>query len=106
MLKRLLLAFFPLAALCAAQSAPLSPEVQRTAEHHIRQYVELSPDAKVTFGALRPTSDVPGYRSLPVTIVDQGKTRSFDFLISADGKQMLYLSRFDLATDPYEEVMA
>jgi protein-disulfide isomerase len=102
---RLLLAALSLIAVSAAQS-PLSPDAQHTAEHHIRQYVELPPDAKVTFGALRPSSEMPGYRVLPVTIADQGKTRSFDFLISADGKQMLYLSHFDLSADPYKEVMA
>jgi protein-disulfide isomerase len=107
MLKRLLLAFIAVTSICAAQSpAALSPAQQHTAEHHIRQYVELPPDAKVTFGALHPSSEMPGYRVLPVTIEDQGKTRSFDFLISADGKQMLYLSHFDLAADPYKEVMA
>src|SRR5438270_7682071 len=108
MTNRLVLLLLVLSAAAIAQvpAAPLSPEAQHTAEHHIRQYVELPPEAKVTFGALRPASDVPGYRALPVTIEDQGKTRSFDFLISADGKQMLYLSHFDLAADPYKEVMS
>jgi len=96
---------FLAASVCAAQSAPLSPDVLRSVEHHIRQYVELSPEAKVTFGESRP-AQIPGYRALAVTISDQGKTRNDEFLISSDGKQMLYLSKFDLTRDPYKEVMA
>jgi protein-disulfide isomerase len=77
----------------------------RRVEHHVRQYVELSPEAKVSFGALRP-AEIPGYRALPVTITDQGKTRTVDFLISADGARMIYVTPFDLSRDPYREVMS
>src|SRR4051812_38441416 len=97
-------------ALCSvgsfAQSAELLPPlVQQRIDHHVRLYSELPPEATITFGALRP-AELPGYRTLPVAITDQGKTRTADFLISADGKQMLYLSHFDLTADPYKEVMA
>ena len=103
-----------LAAFGAAQAPPpagLPPDLMRRVEHHVRQYIELSPEAKITFGELKPTSGasgsaLPGYRALAVTITDQGKTRTTEFLISADGKEMLYVTHFDLASDPYQEVMA
>ena len=104
MLRRILLLLTLLAPVALAQS-PLSPEMQQRVIHYVRQYVELSPDAKVTLGTFH-AAEIPGYRALPVTIEDQGKTRTSDFLVSDDGKRMLYLSSFDLTRDPYVDVMA
>jgi protein-disulfide isomerase len=89
-----------------AQTPPsLPPELLQRADHYIRLYTECSPEATLSFGPLHP-AEMAGYRSLPVTITDQGKTRTAEFLVSNDSKQMLYLSHFDLATDPYKEMMA
>lgn len=104
MLRRILL-LTVLAPVALAQQTPLSPDIQQRVIHYVRQYVELSPEAKVTLGAFH-AAEIPGYRALPVTIEDQGKTRTSDFLISDDGTRMLYLSRFDLTRDPYTDAMA
>jgi protein-disulfide isomerase len=104
MLRRILFLLTLLAPATLAQST-LSPELQQRVIHYVRQYVELSPEAEVTLGAFH-AAEIPGYRALPVTIEDQGKTRTSDFLVSDDGKKMLYLSRFDLTRDPYREVMS
>lgn len=104
MLRRILFLLTLLTPAALAQTT-LSPEMQQRVIHYVRQYVELSPEGKVTLGAFHP-AEIPGYRALPVTIEDQGKTRTSDFLISDDGKRMLYLSRFDLTRDPYPEIMA
>src|SRR5437763_520045 len=105
-MKMSVLLLLATAASSFAQASPaLAPELLQRADHYIRLYVESSPETTLTFGALHP-AEIAGYRSLPVTITDQGKTRTAEFLVSNDSKQMLYLSHFDLATDPYKEVMA
>jgi len=106
MFRRILFAALLLVAACLAQApAPLPPQLLQRVDHYVRQYIELSPQAKLTFGALH-AADIPGYRALPVTIEDQGKTRTADFLVSDDGARMIYVSRFDLSLDPYEEVVS
>src|ERR1044071_716176 len=103
---RSLIAIFLLATLSLSQQPPtLTPALRKRIEHHVRQYVELSPEARVTLGAMH-AAEFPGYSAIAVTIEDQGKTRTSDFLISRDGDQMLYLSRFDLRSDPYDVIMS
>jgi protein-disulfide isomerase len=104
MSRRILLLLLCLAAFAPAQQPALSPDVLARVDHYVRQYVELSPTAKLSFGRLH-AAELPGFRALPVTIEDQGKTRTDDFLISDDGTRMIYVSHFDLTRDPYKEAM-
>ncbi len=106
MLRRiLLLLVLTLLATAAFTQQALSAEQLARVDHYVRAYVDLSPEAKLSFGVLHK-AEIPGYRALPVTIEDQGKTRTDDFLISDDGTRMIYVSHFDLTRDPYKEVMA
>jgi len=95
LLKR---SFFILALItlgCSAQSpsqsqtaATLSAGETAHLRRLIRAHFEVAPSLDITFGT-RSASDFAGYDALPVTLSDGTHTRTFDFLISADGKKLM-----------------
>ena len=98
----LLLAVTPM----AAQAAGSDPkELNRRIERHVRAYAEAPPGSQVTLGNRVP-SGFTGYDNLPVTIEQKGIKRTFNFLLSKDGKKLLYMKEFDLSEDPYAKVMS
>ncbi|HEV2990338.1 MAG TPA: thioredoxin domain-containing protein [Candidatus Angelobacter sp.] len=86
-----------------ADSSPQA-EMNRRIERQVRAYAEAPPDAQLTLGKLTP-SGFTGYDNLPVTIEQKGSSKTFNFLLSKDGKKLLYVKEFDLTEDPYKRVM-
>jgi protein-disulfide isomerase len=89
---------------CVAQSAP--PDLARKIEHQVRSYYNLPSDVKVTIGAITPSSEMPGYDSVPVKLDGDGKQKDYTFLLSKDRTTLFRLTKFDLNKDPYAEVMS
>jgi protein-disulfide isomerase len=87
---------------CKAQPAPqAAPDLSlnRRIEILVRSQYNLPPEIAVAIGARKP-GQIPGYDELPVTLARGSKTQALDFLISADGKTLAHLEKFDLFNDP------
>jgi protein-disulfide isomerase len=89
---------------CKAQPAPATQGIQdlalnRRIEIMVRSQYNLPPEISVAIGARKP-GQIPGYDSMPVTLSRGGKSQVIDFLISADGKTLARLDKFDLFNDP------
>jgi protein-disulfide isomerase len=85
-----------------AASTAVSPAVSaqdRKIEVLIRSQFNVPINVSVTIG---PTanSDIPGYRSLPVTFSRAGKASTVGFLLSDDGNTIARLEKFDIANNP------
>jgi protein-disulfide isomerase len=87
---------------CAAQLAP--PELARRIEHHVRAQYNIPTDVQIQVGAPR-SSEFPNYSQLTVTFVNGEKKQNYEFLLSQDQKTLYRLTKFDLSSDPYSEVM-
>ena len=87
---------------CKAQPAPQSTSnltLNRRIEIMVRSQFNIPPDVAVTIGTRKP-GQIPGYEELPVTLSHNSKSQVIDFLISADGKTLARLDKFDLYNDP------
>ena len=87
---------------CKAQTAPQGtpdPAPSRHIEVMVRSQYNLPQDVNITIGTRKP-SQIPGFDALPVTLSHGGKQQVMDFLISADGKTLARLEKFDLINDP------
>jgi len=89
---------------CKAQPAPATQGAQdlalnRHIEIMVRSQYNLPPEISVAIGARKP-GQIPGFDELPVTLSRSGKSQVIDFLISADGKTLARLDKFDLFNDP------
>lgn len=87
---------------CKAQPAPQVDQnlaMNRRIEVMVRSQYNVPPDVDVALGARTP-SQLSGYEALPVTLSQGSKKTVVDFLISADGKTLARLEKFDLANDP------
>jgi protein-disulfide isomerase len=87
---------------CKAQPASLAaPDLalNRRIEIMVRSQYNLPPEIAVAIGARKP-GQIPGYDELPVTLSRGSKTQVIDCLISADGKTLAHLEKFDLFNDP------
>jgi len=105
---------------CSAQSPPSSSgpvsaglsnapanvpsDITKVVERHVRAQYSLPPDVQVNVGTLR-ASEFANYDALTVTFASPGQKKDFEFLLSRDHKTLLRLTRFDLTTDPYTELM-
>jgi len=96
---------------CSAQSPPSptssSPalDIVRAVERRVRAQYSLPPDVKVIVGTLR-SSEFANYDALTVAFVSRNnKKQDFEFLLSRDHKTLLRMSKFDLTSDPYAEIM-
>jgi len=87
---------------CSAQSAP--SEVDLRIERQVRSFYEVPPDVKIVIGP-RKASEFPGYDAVSITFSDNGKQKTYDFLLSKDSKTLIRTTKFDLTRDPYAEVM-
>ena len=91
-----------LAAGCKAQTtapAPNDAALMRRIEVMVRSKFNVPPDYNVLLGPRKP-SQIPGYDSLQVMLVRNGKTTNVDFLISSDNSKLARLETFDLVKDP------
>jgi protein-disulfide isomerase len=90
---------------CSAQSPPPPPsDVNRVIERQVRAHYSLPPDVKVILGPLR-SSEFANYDALTVTFASPHKKQEFDFLLSRDHKTLLRMTKLDLTSDPYSEIM-
>jgi protein-disulfide isomerase len=81
------------------QSASDPAALNRRIEVMVRSQFNVPQDYSVAIGAHTP-SQIAGYDALPITIARGEKKTVVDFLLSADGKTLARLEKFDLATDP------
>jgi protein-disulfide isomerase len=91
-----------LAAGCKAQTTaptPTDSALNRRIEVMVRSKFNVPPDYNLLLGPRKP-SQVPGYDSLSVMLVRNGKTTNIDFLIATDNTKLARLETFDLVKDP------
>lgn len=73
-------------------------------ERQIRVHYSLPPDVKVVMGPLR-ASEFANYDAVTITFVNPNKKQEFEFLLSRDHKTLIRLTKLDLTSDPYADVM-
>ena len=89
---------------CVAQSAP--PELARKIERQVRSFYSVPVELTVTVGAITPSTEMPAYDAVTVTVEGEGKPKELKFLISKDRNTMMRVTKFDLTKDPYAAVMS
>ena len=97
---------------CSAQSPSSSSspsnvpssDLMRMIERQVRSHYSLPPDVKVMVSSPR-ASDFPNYDALTVTFAGENKKQEYEFLLSHDHKTLMRVTRFDLNSDPYAEIM-
>jgi protein-disulfide isomerase len=108
-LPTLLLAASLAALGCHAQvpqpGTPLSPDVARRVEVLLRRKASLPPGSTIQVSP-RTKSEFAGYEAIAVTFtsLEGSVSRPVNFLISADNKQVIQMTKFDISTDPRELV--
>lgn len=85
--------------------AQTNPELNKRIQDQIRAHFSVPESVSITVGAPKP-STFTGYQTVVVTMSDGEKTKSYDFLLSQDGKKLARMSSFDISKDPYEEAMS
>jgi protein-disulfide isomerase len=98
---------------CAGQSTPQNQnakdpnakDLNARIERQIRATYKLPAEVAITIGAISPSKDWLAYDSLQIGIGTGAAKQQFEFLISKDRSSMLKLTRFDLAGDPYADIM-
>jgi len=103
-IRRALLILLLICLGCVAQSAP--PDVARKIERQVRSHYTIPPVVKVIVGAITPGGDMPGYDTVSVVLDSGDKKQDLKFLISKDRNIMLRVTKFDLAKDPFDELMS
>jgi len=83
---------------------PVSKDLERRIQRHIRTYFSIPAQVQIQVGGRRP-SEFTGYDLVPVTLIGQRKT-NYEFLVSADEKTLIRYAKIDIAKDPYAELMA
>lgn len=106
LIRRGFFLFFCVCLGCSAQSAAPS-DLSRKIERQVRSFYSIPAEIKVNVGEPTPSTDIPDYDSVKVTI-DGGdaKTQNYVFLVSKDRNKMVRLIKFDLSKDPYSELMS
>lgn len=98
-------AFFLLLLTSIGCPAQLSQgDLSQRIERQLRVSYDLPEAMKVAISPLRP-SEFPNYDALTVTLDDEGKKKSVEFLLSKDQKTLIRFTKIDLSKDPYAEVM-
>jgi protein-disulfide isomerase len=88
------------AAVSTPAGTPLPPELARRVEILLRTRTKLPADYTVQIGP-RTASEVPGFSTVEVTFKsDDGAVTVLPFLLSADGKTLAQLNKYDLSKDP------
>jgi protein-disulfide isomerase len=108
---------------CTAQSAPQSSstrspgtkdlnaqdlnakDLNAKIDRQLRATYKIPAEVPITVGPFTPSKNWPTYDSFQITIGEGSARQQFEFLMSKDRNSMLKLTRFDLAGDPYAEVM-
>src|SRR5208283_5109442 len=85
-----------------AQSPP--SDIVHVVERQVRAHYSLPPDVKVIVGTLR-SSEFADYDALTITFTSPSKKQNFEFLLSHDHKMLVRVTKLDLTSDPYAEIM-
>jgi protein-disulfide isomerase len=94
----------------AASPAPARPssapaaDITHAIEREVRSHYSLPPDVNIILGPLR-SSEFANYDALTVTFAGPSKKQEFEFLLSHDHKTLMRMTKMDLTTDPYADVM-
>ena len=110
MVRRAFLVLLVICLGCSAQSPPNSSsalppsDIVRVVERQVRSHYSLPPAVKVIVGPLR-SSEFANYDALTVTFASPSKKQDFEFLLSRDHKTLVRITKFDLTSDPYAEIM-
>ncbi len=88
---------------CCAQ--PLSPELARKIEHQIRTTYKIPPDVEIRLGQVAPSAEVPGMDALTASIASGDQEKQYTFLLSKDRSTLMRLSKMDLTTDAFADIM-
>jgi len=110
MVRRAFLVLLVICLGCSAQSPPNSSsalppsDIVRVVERQVRSHYSLPPAVKVIVGPLR-SSEFANYDALTVTFASPDKKQDFEFLLSRDHKTLVRITKFDLTSDPYAEIM-
>jgi protein-disulfide isomerase len=84
----------------AAAGTPLPPAVARRVEVLLRTKAQLPPASTVQVGPATP-SEIPGYKTISVSVLNEGKSsHPINFLISDDGKSLGQFNKYDISADP------
>jgi protein-disulfide isomerase len=91
--------------ICLGCSAQLSPnELTQRIERQVRAKYNVPGDVRVIVSAPR-ASEFPSYDAITVTFDGQNKKQDYEFLVSKDQKTLIRMTKMDLTTDPYAEIM-
>ena len=101
--RRVFALMFAICLGCAAQSAP--PELAAKIERHVRAYYQVPAQVQVLVAAPH-ASEFPNYDALTVTFLQGGSKKTYDFLVSKDGKSLIRLTKMDLSADPYADTIS
>jgi protein-disulfide isomerase len=107
--RRSLLLLFLLCLGCSAQSntsaSTSSPELDRRIELRIRQHFQIPSRVEIVVGERKP-SDMPGYDTLSITLVNGERKTPYDFLISKDNNTLARFTKLDVgpASDPMSKI--
>jgi protein-disulfide isomerase len=112
MAQRALLALLLICVGCSAQTppasapapAPAASDLTHVIERQVRAHYSLPPDVKVSIGTLR-SSDFANYDAVTISFVSPGRKQDFEFLLSHDHKTLVRLTKLDLTSDPYADIM-
>ncbi|HXE92092.1 MAG TPA: thioredoxin domain-containing protein [Terriglobales bacterium] len=85
---------------CSAQSA--TNETNRRLERQVRVYFKVPATVNVAVKERKP-SDFPGFEKVTVTLSDDTRSSSYDFLLSQDEKTLYRLTTVDISKDPFAE---
>src|SRR6202171_5106120 len=105
MLRRAFVVLLLICLGCSAQSPPSPPsDINRVIERQVRARYSLPPNVKVILGPLR-SSEFANYDALTVTFASPHKKQELDFLLTRDHKMLLRMTKLDLTSDPYADIM-
>lgn len=85
---------------CSAQSA--TSETNRRVERQVRAYFKVPATVNVAVKE-RKASDFPDFDKVTVTLSDDQRSSSYDFLLSKDEKTLYRLTTVDVSKDPFAE---
>jgi len=90
---------------CSAQTQNPNAELNKRIERQVRSAYSIPPEVQVAVGERKP-SEFPGYESLEVSLSQGSHKSSYTFLLSQDRKTLIRMTRLDLSTDPYTDMMS